>query len=75
MFKNFFLKKMIESQLKNVPADQREKILKIVTENPELFVKIAQEIKTKVDSGKTQESAMMEVMTDHQYELKNILKS
>jgi len=31
---------MLKSQMKDVPEAEQEKILKIVTENPELFQKI-----------------------------------
>ena len=73
MIKNFLLKKMLQSQMANVPKDQQEKILKIVTENPELFEKIAQEAQEKVKEGKDQQTAMMEVMMAHQDELKGLL--
>lgn len=74
MFQNFLLKKMMEKQLSNVPADQREKILKAVTENPEFFEKIAQEIKAKMDAGQDQMAAAMSVMSQHQSELSQLLK-
>ena len=64
---------MLQSQMANVPKDQQEKILKIVTENPELFEKIAQEAQEKVKEGKDQQTAMMEVMMAHQDELKGLL--
>ncbi len=74
MFKTMLMKKMLKSQLKNVPEAEQEKILKIVTENPELFKKIAMEAQEKIKEGKDQMTAMMEVMAGHQDELKDVMK-
>jgi ElaB/YqjD/DUF883 family membrane-anchored ribosome-binding protein len=73
MLKNFLMKKMLKSQLKNVPEEEQEKILKLVENNPELFQMIAQEAQQKIKEGKDQMSAMMEVMRDHQEKLKKII--
>ena len=73
MFKEFFLKKALQSQLKNLPENQSEVVMKAVSENPELFMQIAKEAQAKIKKGKTQEAAMMEVMTAHQDELKKLL--
>ena len=47
--------------------------MKLVTENPELFQKIALEIQTKMKEGKDQMTASMEVMGKYQSELKGII--
>lgn len=73
MFKDFIMKKMLDRQLKNVPEEQKEKIMKLITERPELFQKIAMEAQTKMKQGKSQMDAMMEVAKEHQDELKGIL--
>lgn len=73
MFKDFIMKKMLDRQLKNVPEEQKEKIMKLITERPELFQKIAMEAQTKMKQGKSQMDAMMEVAKEHQEELKGIL--
>ncbi|MBI4118589.1 MAG: hypothetical protein HY455_03585 [Parcubacteria group bacterium] len=70
MFKQFFLKKLIQSKLKNLPADQQEKILAVVGNNPELFAKIGKEIQEKVKGGQDQQSATLQVMFKYQNELK-----
>jgi len=71
--KDFFLKKMVQSQLKNVPADQRAMIMKLIEEHPELFAKIAEEVQALVKGGKSQMVAMMEVMKKYQKELQSAL--
>jgi hypothetical protein len=73
MLKDFILKQMLKRQLKGVPEAEQEKILKIVTENPELFQKIAMEAQEKIKGGMDQQTAMMRVMQNHQEELKKIL--
>ncbi|OGD68008.1 hypothetical protein A3I18_00495 [Candidatus Campbellbacteria bacterium RIFCSPLOWO2_02_FULL_35_11] len=72
-FKGMLMRKMLKSQMKGVPEAEQEKILKIVEENPELFQKIGLEVQAKMKEGKDQMSATMEVMQNHQSELKNIL--
>ena len=73
MFKDFFIKKALESQLKNLPADQKEQVLKAVSENPDLFVKIAKEIQQKIKEGMNQQQAAFTVLKNHQEELRKIM--
>jgi len=73
MLKNFFIQRALQSQLKNLPKDQQEKILKVVSENPDFFMKIAKEVQEKTKEGKDQMAAMSEVMQAHQEELRKIL--
>jgi len=72
MLKNFLMKKMLKSKIGDVPEAEQERILKLITENPELFQKIGVEVQTKMKEGKDQMSATMEVMQDYQEELKKI---
>jgi hypothetical protein len=74
MLKKMLMKKMLKSQLKGVPEEEQEKILKVVSENPELFGKIAKEIQEKIKGGADQMAASMEVMGKYQNELKGVLK-
>jgi 2-oxo-4-hydroxy-4-carboxy--5-ureidoimidazoline (OHCU) decarboxylase len=69
---NFLFRKMIEQKMKDVPEAQREMILNMIEKNPELFKKIAEEIKVEIDSGKEQMTATMSVMQKYQNELKAI---
>jgi len=72
MFKKMLFKKMLKNQMRDVPEAEQEKILKIVTENPELFKKIAVEMQEKIKNGKDQMSAAMEVMESHRDELEKL---
>lgn len=71
--KDFFVKKLMESKLKDVPEEQREQIIKVVTENPELFEKIGKEIQQKTKEGKSEMAAAMEVMRKYQTEIQKAM--
>lgn len=71
--KNFMMKKLLEKQLKNVPADQRELIMTLVEKDPKLFEKIAGEMQAEIKAGKTQMAAAMKVMPKYQVELKTLM--
>jgi len=70
MFQNFLLRKMLRTQ--GVPEAQIEMFIKIIEKNPDLFKKIAEEVKVKMDAGQDQQSASMQVMQKYQDELKKL---
>ena len=63
---------MLKNQLKGVPEAEQEKLISLVTNNPELFQTIASEVQTKVKGGMDQMQATMEVMRSHETELKQL---
>lgn len=67
------MRAMLKSQMKDVPADQQEKILNAFEANPELFETIAKEVQESMKGGKDQMAATMEVMMKHQEELRKIM--
>lgn len=71
--KDFFVKKVLESKLKNVPAAQKDMMMKLVQDNPALFEKIGAEIKQKTKEGKSETAAAMEVMRRYQGELQKAM--
>lgn len=73
--KDFFLRKMVESKMKDVPKEQQEQILTLLQSNPEFFQKIAVEIEEETKKGKDQMAAAMTVMQRHQDELKKLMGS
>jgi len=73
MFGNFIMKKILASKLKDVPEDQRNKIMELVEKNPELFQKIALEAQEKIKQGRPQMEAMMEVLKKYEGELKGAM--
>jgi hypothetical protein len=74
--KDFFVKKMLGSQLKKsgLPQDQQDKLMNAMMKNPELFKKIGDEIKALEKSGKNQMFASMEVMKKYQNELRDLMQ-
>ena len=72
--KNFFLKQLLKSKMKDVPASEQEKIFAMLEKNPDFFQKVAEEVQIKIKSGKDQQSAVMEVLTSHKDELQKIMQ-
>ena len=64
---------MMERQLKDMPENQRNQMIELVTKNPELFMKIGQEIQEKMKEGKDQMMATMDVLKAHQEEIKKLV--
>jgi hypothetical protein len=73
MLKNFLMRQMLKRQMKDVPADQQEKILKMVEENPQFFEDIAKKIQEKMKSGMSQMDASMAVMQEHRDEVAKMM--
>lgn len=74
MLKEFFIKQAIQSKLKDVPPEMRDKLLAMVQKNPDFFVKIAGEIKEKLAGGMEEMTAAMEVIKSHQSEFEELNK-
>lgn len=72
--KNFLMKKMMQSQLSKLPADQRKVVEDLMEKNPDLLMKIAHEVQEEMKKGKSQEEALMAVALTHKDELKNLLQ-
>lgn len=73
--KDFFVRKMLSSQLKKsgLPQEQQDMIIEAVLKNPQFFEKIAKEAQALEKQGKPQQAAMMEVMRKYQGELQKIM--
>jgi hypothetical protein len=68
------LKRMLATQLKDVPEPEREKIITVIEKNPQLFQTLAQKVQKKMKAGVEQRTALMEVMREHENELKDLMK-
>lgn len=71
MFKNFLMKKMLQSQMKDVPQDVQNKIFDALEKNPKLFENIALEAKKKMDGGMDQMTAVSEAAKMFESDLKS----
>lgn len=70
--KDFFMKKMLASQMKGVPQADQDKVFAMLQKNPELFQKIALEVQEEVKKGKSQMSATMEIVKKYESDLKSL---
>lgn len=72
--KQFALKKVLQSQMKNVPADQQQMIMEMLEKDPALFEKIAKETQEELKkNGNNQMAAAMKVLPKYQKEIMNIM--
>jgi len=68
--KQYALKKVLQSQMKNVPADQQEMIMTMIEKDPNLFEKIAKEIQEELKkNGNNQMNAAMKVLPKYQQQI------
>ncbi len=71
--KSFLMKKMLKSKLKHLPQDQQDKIIAAIEKNPQLFEKMAKEIKQLTKEGQNETAASMQVMRKYQAELRDLM--
>jgi len=71
--KDFFLSQALKYKLKDVPEAERNKIMKLMEENPDFFKKIGEEVQKLTKQGMSEASATMMVMRKHQAELQKIM--
>jgi hypothetical protein len=71
--KDFLIKKLVQSKLKNVPKEQQDMIIALVSENPDFFKKIQDKVEAKKKQGQNEQMAMLQVMREHQAEIQKIM--
>lgn len=72
--KQFALKKVLQSQMKNVPPEQQQMILEMIEKDPSLFEKIAKEIQAELKvNGNNQMAAATKVLPKYQKEIMAIM--
>jgi hypothetical protein len=72
--KSFALKKIMESQMKNVPEDQKRMIMEMIEKDPQLFEKIAKEMQAELKSnGNNQMAAATKVLPKYQKEIMAVM--
>ncbi len=71
--KDFFLKKIIQSKLKNLPKEQQEMIIALVSENPDFFKKLQAQVEAKKKQGKDEKVAVMQVLRENHAEIQKLL--
>ncbi len=71
--KDYLMKKMLASKLKDVPQVEQDKMFAMIEKNPDLFQKIALEVQEEMKLGKDQMSATMSVVKKYEEELKGVM--
>jgi hypothetical protein len=72
--KNFAMKKMLASQMKNVPEDQKKMIMEMLEKDPVLFEKIAKEMQSELKANNNnQMAAAAKVLPKYQKEIMAIM--
>lgn len=72
--KQYAMKKMISSQMKDVPEDQQQMIMEMIEKDPALFEKIAKEMQEELKSnGNNQMAAAQKVLPKYQQEIMAIM--
>lgn len=71
--KDFFLKQALKYKMKDVPPEQRDRLMAVMERHPDFFKKIGEEVQKKVKGGMSEMSATMVVMREHQAELQRIM--
>lgn len=72
--KNMALKKLLDSQMKDVPEDQKQMIMEMLEKDPQLFEKIAKEMQAELKvNGNNQMNAAMKVLPKYQQEIMRVM--
>lgn len=72
--KQFAMKKVLQSQMKNVPEDQQKMIMEMLEKDPVLFEKIAKEMQAELKSnGNNQMAAATKVLPKYQKEIMAVM--
>ena len=72
--KNFAMKKVLDSRMKDVPEDQKAMIMEMVEKDPKLFEKIAKEMQSEMKSnGNNQMAAATKVLPKYQKEIMAVM--
>lgn len=72
--KEFFLKKMFESKMKDVPKEEQEKMFAMIEKDPELFQKIAIEMQEEMKKGGSEMEVAMKVAAKYKEDISRLMK-
>lgn len=74
MIREFFTRKLLERKLKNIPTEQRERLIEAMTKNPDFFKKLNEEIEKEKKAGKEEMKASLDVMRKYRSELQKMMQ-
>lgn len=67
------MEKLMEKELAKLPIEQREMVMNMVQNNPQVFEKIAKEVEALKKAGTNEMYATMTVMKKYQSELASLV--
>ena len=71
--KDFLVKKLVRAKMKNLPKEQQDMMIALVTDNPEFFKKMQSQIEAKKKQGQNEQLATMQVMRENQAEIQKLM--
>ncbi len=72
--KQYALKKVLQSQMKDAPPEQQQMILEMMEKDPSLFEKIAKEMQAELKTnGNNQMAAAMKVLPKYQQDILRVM--
>jgi recombinational DNA repair protein RecR len=74
MLKQFLLKQLIKSQLSKLPKEAQEMIMSIMEKNPDLLMKMAEDIQKAKAEGKSDQDAFLAIGSKYKDELERLKK-
>lgn len=71
---NLLLNQYAKWKMRGVPKEDRERMVALVSKNPELFKKMGEEIERRKKGGESEMKANMEVMKKYRTELSALMQ-
>ncbi len=72
MLKQFLVKQLIKSQLSKLPPEAQKMIMDIMEKNPELLMRMAQDMQAAKASGKSDQEAFVSLSEKYKDELQKL---
>ncbi len=72
MIPQFLFKKILQQQLKDLPKEDREKIMNLFLKNPEFFQNLSKEIQKELQETKDIKIAVQKIILKYKDEFKNL---
>lgn len=69
MLKQFLMKQLIKSQLSKLPKEAQNMIMSIMEKNPDLLMKMAEDVQAAKAAGKSDQEAFMSIGEKYKNEL------
>ena len=72
MLKNFLMKQLVKSQLSKLPPEAQKMIMDIMEKNPELLMRMAEDMQAAKAAGKSDQDAFVALAAKYKDELQKL---